>query len=79
MLFTRWSPAAGAAPHALWLARGDGHGARSLDFSIAGWTQANGVSIHPDGSSIAFTAGDVSWEVSRLVNFLAPRQGAPRF
>jgi Tol biopolymer transport system component len=79
VLFTRWSMEAGAAPHALWMARRDGGAVRSLDFSIAGWTQANGVSMHPDGASIAFTAGDVSWEVSRLVNVLAPRQGAPRF
>jgi len=79
VIFTRWRPGQRATPHALWIARRDGRGVRSLDFSIAGWTQANGVSMHPDGTAIAYTVGDVSWDVSRLVNFLTPDQRSPRF
>lgn len=79
VLFTRWRPGQSATPHALWIARRDGREVRSLDFSIASWTQANGVSMHPDGTAIAYTLGDVSWDVSRLVNFLTPDQRSPRF
>lgn len=79
VLFTRWTAGPTATPHALWMARRDGREVRSLDFAIAGWTQANGVTVHPDGTAIAYTAGDVSWELSRLVNFLTPPTGSPRF
>ncbi len=81
VLFTRRRPGARAEaePHALWVARHDGHEVRSLDFRIAGLTQFNGVTMHPDGTAIAYTVGDVSWEASRLVDFLDARRRLLRF
>jgi len=35
--------------------------------------------MHPDGTAIAYTVGDVSWDVSRLVNVLTPDWRSIRF
>jgi serine/threonine protein kinase/Tol biopolymer transport system component len=78
VLFTRHRLGV-ATPHAVWRATRDGRERAGLGFGISGWTQANPLAISPDGRAIAFTAGDVSWEVSRLVNFLTPPASSPRF
>lgn len=79
VLFTRLKRTV-AEPHALWQASRDGRERVSLGYAIAGWTQANPVSLRPDGRALAFTTGDVSFEVSRLVHFLSmPPPPARRF
>lgn len=78
VLFTRVQRSR-AEPHALWQASRDGRERVSLGHAIAGWTQANPVSLRPDGQALAYTSGDASFELSRLVHFLSPPADPRRF
>ncbi len=56
----------------LWLVPIDGDKARKLDIDISEWNLGGGygIRLHPDGSQIAFFAGNQSEEIWSLENFL---------
>ena len=55
----------------LWLVPINGDKARKLDIDISEWGAGSGaIRLHPDGSQIAFFAGNQSEEIQSLENFL---------
>jgi serine/threonine-protein kinase len=59
-----------SGPHALWRAPTDGQSPVETGISIPGFTQVNGVKVGPDGRTIAYTAGEASWELWVMEHFL---------
>ena len=67
VLGDRWKE----AKRELWLVPIDGDKARKLDIDISDWNLGGGgIRLHPDGSQIAFFAGNQSEEIQSLENFL---------
>jgi hypothetical protein len=59
-----------SSSHELWTVDAAGGEPRDTGVRIPGFTQANPVQVHPDGTRIAYTASEASWDLWVMEHFL---------